>query len=172
MCYLITLKQRRTKQEYSHAGRASRILTTNRISADAGHVYSWAQKRLITANTELYLGRFNSLALISFYLAFECEVSVPVQSWINVVCCRLPDGWMRHPLVPSSFLPSSPGDLRVLLKGAKQWHISEVLCSPGRIKCVLLCFKTHLSTSIRERRMWTCSGVLFFSYHFLGNEVN
>lgn len=123
MCYPITLKQRRTKQEYSHAGRASRILTTNRISADAGHVYSWAQKHLITANAELYLGRFNSLALISFYLAFECEVSVPVPRWINIVCRRLPDGWLdavdaRALLV----LPSSPGDLRVVKRSETMAH--------------------------------------------------
>lgn len=49
-------------------------------------------ERLITAITELHLGRFNSLALISFYLAFEFKVSAAVPSEINIVCSLLPDG--------------------------------------------------------------------------------
>lgn len=56
--------------------------------------------------TELYPGRFNSLALISFYLAFEFKVTAAVPSETNTVRSRLPDGW-----VPSTVLPEISGEL-------------------------------------------------------------
>lgn len=66
-------------QEYSLTGKASRILTTNSIAADAGHVYACALNGLIIAITELYPRKRNSLALISLYLASECKA-------LHVVC--------------------------------------------------------------------------------------
>lgn len=79
------IKAEAGKQEYSLTGKASRILTTNRIAADAGHVYSCARNLLIIAITELYPGKRNSLALISLYLTSECKASLVEQSWVMML---------------------------------------------------------------------------------------